>query len=123
MTKLPEGISVIHMVNPNFAEKVVEITTPQFERLDDITPAENPGPLFSKLHLLSEATLRQLGMAPWGEFGLWLFPYQWYKHIPADFEVVDIFGATEKFIPGQTDDDSRCGCLAYGIVPNFEKAP
>lgn len=56
-----------------------------------------------------------------GDYGLWLFPYQWYPHIPEGMELLDINGETELFKKGVTDDDMRFGVLAYGIVPDFEK--
>jgi hypothetical protein len=47
---------------------------------------------------------------------LWLFPGEWYSMIPNGFPLVDINGVNELFIQGQTDDDIRCGCLAYGVM-------
>jgi hypothetical protein len=47
---------------------------------------------------------------------LMLFPGEWYSKIPADLEIVDIFGVRESFVPGQTDDDIRFGCLSFGVV-------
>jgi hypothetical protein len=124
-------MEILHMDDPQFAEKLaeaigakpgdsVEIVTPQFEREDGIDPISNPQELFGKLRWLPKKTLTAIGMRPWGEHGLWLFPYQWYQHIPNGFQLTDIFGATEAFEAGVTDDDYRAGVLAYGIVPSFE---
>jgi hypothetical protein len=44
-----------------------------------------------------------------------LIPGEWYRLIPDGFMVTDIFGITEPFIKGETDDDIRFGCLSYGI--------
>ena len=125
--------AILHMDDPNFADKLasaiglqpgeaVTFRTPQFEREDGIQPASNPAELFGVMSSLSKETLLQIGMRQWGEHGLWLFPYQWYDHIPAGMELMCIDGSTEPFERGVTDDDMRFGVLAYGIVPDFEKA-
>lgn len=125
--------AVLLMDDPDFAEKLakaiglrpgecLQIQTPQFEREDDIQPIKNPTELFAKLHTLFPDTLRQLGLRPWGDYGLWLFPHQWYEHIPKGMRLLCIDGSTELFEKGVTDDDMRGGVLAYGIVPDFEKA-
>lgn len=126
-----EEIEILDMDAPDFAERLakaiglqpgetVEIVTPQFERTDGIEPIKNPAGLFHSLHAMPEKTLRAIGMQPW-DGRLWLFPYQWFKHIPLGFEMLCISGETEKFDPDVTDDDMRFGCLAYGIVPDFAK--
>ena len=71
---------------------------------------------------MSKEALVKIGMGQWGEHGLWLFPYQWYDHIPEGMELMCIDGTTEPFKKGVTDDDYRFGCLAFGIVPDFERA-
>ncbi|HWP03073.1 MAG TPA: hypothetical protein VNL96_06430 [Gemmatimonadaceae bacterium] len=71
---------------------------------------------FEGLRRLPQSRLKELGLRPWDESGLMLFPVEWYPLIPAGFEVTDIFGEREPFVPGQTDDDCRFGVLAYGIV-------
>lgn len=122
---------VLFMDDPNFAEKLmaaigakpgdaVRFITPQFEREDGIQPIANPADLFARLHMLSREALQQIGCRPWGEHGLWLFPYQWYAHIPDGMELRCIDGTTEAFKSGVTDNDMRFGVLAYGIVPDFE---
>lgn len=61
--------------------------------------------------------LKEIGLGLWDyEDGQkhWLFPYEWYDHIPAGYEIVDINGNVEAFEPGVTDNDKRFGCLAYG---------
>lgn len=124
---------ILHMDDPNFAKKLadaigikpgdtVEIRTPQFEREDGLEPIENPTDLFAILHTLFPETLKEIGMRPWGERGLWLFPYQWYAHIPEGMELMCIDGEIEPFKIGVTDDDMRFGVLAYGIVPDFERS-
>ena len=76
---------------------------------------------FDDLKSASASALKQLGLKKWGENKLWLFPKEWYKFIPKGYAVMDIFGDTENFSPGKTDDDSRFGCLAFGIVNNTAK--
>lgn len=118
----------------------ITIITPRFER-----PSGEPGPIvppdadfFNDLHLLDDAALREVGMRRWNNpdeedpdereddarrFGaggtLWLFPGEWFRHIPIGFETVSIMGARERHSLEQ-DDDIRYGCLAYGIVKGTE---
>jgi hypothetical protein len=49
-----------------------------------------------------------------------LFPGEWYASIPDGFEVITISGTREKFQPGVTDNDTRYGCLPYGILRPVE---
>ena len=45
-----------------------------------------------------------------------LFPGEWYGLIPDGFKCTGLWGQEEDFIKGgETDDDTRFGCLAYGI--------
>ena len=124
-----EPIKMLSLDDPQFAEKfaeaiglepgeTLEITGPQFERADGITPIANPTDVLHNLHRMPEKTLRALGMAPWDE-RLWLLPHEWFKHIPLGFRLQCIDGSEELFDPEKTSDDMRFGMLAYGIVPNF----
>ena len=74
---------------------------------------------FDKLKSMSQSELKKLGLGVWDEpeggVATMLFPAEWYKEIPAGFEVVDINGEKEKFQPGKSDDDQRMGFLPYGI--------
>jgi hypothetical protein len=54
-------------------------------------------------------------------FTLRLLPGEWYKQIPAGYEIADIFGEREEFAPGITDDDIRFGCLSFGILVEYNK--
>lgn len=131
MIDLEEKCDVIlDMHAPDFAERlrealgvqpgeVVQISTPQFDRTDGITPSI-PLMDFAKLPGLSEVTLKQIGCQQWDEpdgdgHVLWLFPAEWYDHIPDGTLVVTINGETEAFKHGKTDDDRRFGALAYGF--------
>lgn len=77
------------------------------------------GIAFDKLKTMSKAELKKLGLGVWDEEdgkATMLFPGEWYDEIPKGFEVVDIFGETEKFDPKKSDKDQRFGLLPYGIV-------
>lgn len=52
---------------------------------------------------------------------LWLFPAEWYSHIPNGFPVTDIFGGIDLFIAGKTDDDRRFGMLSFGVMIPYTK--
>lgn len=130
---LREGIEKIIREKLNIPpEDTVVFHTPQFER-----KARDPAPgvlvpdaaVFASLAtapipVLRELGLRAFGSIPEGEDGndkpgapiLYLFPGEWYAHIPAGFEVVDIMGNRERFEPGVSDDDIRFGCLPYGVL-------
>lgn len=47
---------------------------------------------------------------------IWLYPGEWYASIPEGYEVVDVFGDIEVFVPGTTDDSTRYGALPYGFI-------
>lgn len=131
----PRFDAVLYMDDPDFARKFSEavglkpgeklqIATPQFERTDGkkITYVPTTPEQYAALKHLTREGRKSLGMAPWDEREdeeLWLFPHQWYAHIPAGLEVVDINYAVEKFEPGKTDDDRRFGLLSFGVMcPN-----
>lgn len=76
---------------------------------------------FGRLPQLSTETLKAIGCQKWDEPDadgnvLWLYPSEWYDHIPDGTIVTDINGKTEAFVKGQTDDDMRFGALAYGFI-------
>lgn len=63
-----------------------------------------------------------MGVEIWkinGEDIHYLFPKEWYEIIPNGFEIINIFGNKENFVPGVTDDDIRYGCLSYGFIRKF----
>jgi len=94
----------------------VEIITPQFERTNGIDPVipEGGERWFDMLKALPAETLKQIGMGEW-KTGHWLYPAEWYEFIPNGYTITDINGEDKLFIPGETDDDIRYGCLAYGF--------
>ena len=47
---------------------------------------------------------------------VWLFPVEWYEHIPEGYIVTDLLQKTEKFQKETHESDSKFGCLAYGFV-------
>lgn len=46
---------------------------------------------------------------------IWLFPKEWYDIIPDGFIVTGLSAEQYPFIKGEADNDTRFGCLAYGI--------
>lgn len=99
----------------------VNIVTPQFER-EAGAPIPACAPCdWESLRTMSYLALCEMGLRPWDELDasggvLLLFPGEWYHAIPAGFEIVDINLCRKRFVPGETDDDMRFGCLAYGIL-------
>ena len=95
---------------------VVTFITPQFERTDGRLIYYFPKTVaeFDALKKLPHETLMKLGLGLWEE-GHYLYPKEWYRNIPAGYEVVSINDEVENFIPGKTDDDTRFGMLAYGF--------
>lgn len=98
----------------------IEIITPQFTRTDGlVVPTSQID--FNDLHKMPKETLQQAGLCPWDEPNdkgevLWLIPGEWYDRIPEGFMLTCISGETEPFERGKTDDDTRFGLLAYGVV-------
>jgi hypothetical protein len=71
-------------------------------------------PEFDKLHLLTGKKLRALGCGGW-DGGLYLFPVEWYDHIPRGLHIESISGRAERFAPGVTPRGSNMGFLAFGV--------
>jgi hypothetical protein len=46
---------------------------------------------------------------------IWLFPAEWYSIIPDGLATTGLNGETKIFKRGESSDDRRFGCLAYGI--------
>lgn len=122
--------TVLDMNSPTFAEDLretlgikpgesIQVMTPQFDRTGGL---QVPMPLldFAKLPALSEETLKAIGCQKWDEPDaagnvLWLFPAEWYEHIPEGTSIISISGERKVFKKGETDDDRRFGALAYGF--------
>lgn len=49
----------------------------------------------------------------------YLFPGEWYSHIPNGYPTLTINGDIERFEKGVSDDDIRYGCLPYGFKRKF----
>ena len=139
---LPEGVTVIHLGSPTFCEEleqalgfplrdVGEVLTPQFARTDKVTVDLTLMPrTWQEWVGLCEKSPEQLKAAGCGVWNKnlagdthWLFPKEWYPHIPAGLPVLCIGGETKLFTPGVTDDDYRFGCLSYGFVMKNKTAP
>ena len=106
--------------------ETVKVTLPQFDRVDGRKVYYFPKTIeeFDNLKKAPPKTLKDIGLGRWDE-ETWLYPSEWYDYIPDGYEVVDINGEKEKFKPGVTDDDRRCGCLSYGFIrtKNNDSAP
>lgn len=98
----------------------ITVTGPQFERTDgkEITFIPKGKDQFDALkEKAPDSILIDIGMGKWTEKdGIihWLFPAEWYESIPEGYEIVVIDDTTERFKPGETDNDRRFGMLAYG---------
>ena len=101
--------------------EIIEIATPQFNRTDGITIQYFPSTPdeYAALYTFARETLFKIGCQIWDESETtthWLYPAEWYEHIPAGTPIIDISGEEELFVPGETDDDRRYGVLAYGFI-------
>lgn len=99
----------------------VNFITPQFTRTDGrlVTYRPTTPEEYAALPNMTPDALKKIGCGIWNKKNgktHWLYPYEWYQHIPAGTLVVDINGETEPFEPGKTDDDTRFGMLAYGFL-------
>ena len=124
-SELADRIRAVIGAEP-FEEVVIQ--TPQFERTDGNDPWWTPTSAadLDALRAAPDQFLRSLGCGLWEENGdlqHWLYPGEWYGHIPAGYEVIDICGEVEPFKPNVTDDDIRGGCLAYGFCRAALAAP
>lgn len=105
----------------------LEFITPQFERQDDIQPADPSSwdrEAWEALSEMSGDALKALGCRRWEAVGEsqshMLFPGEWYDHIPEGLEVLNILGDRRGFSKEHHSDDIRFGCLAYGVVVEDE---
>jgi len=100
----------------------VKIITPQFKRTGKLKKEYTPKNKADLNRIISDCTHKQLtnmGCGVWEktkEHTHYLYPGEWYNHIPEDFEIVSISGKTSKFKKGKSDDDIRFGCLPYGFL-------
>ncbi len=100
-------------------EPVSVYAPPHRSRMDgkEAAPAPISRPEFEALRSLPREKLIELGLRPWDDDGLLLFPVEWYNAIPDGFEIACTDGTQEPFVHGTTDDDCRFGVLAFGIIP------
>lgn len=137
------AIPMINLNDPDAAEQLaaaigvkpgdtVRIVTPQFTRpaSEGKAPPYPGDATFARLAGLSDAERRALGLRPWNKPGdgdafgggvLWLLPGEWYDYMPRRARLVSISGRAEAFDRGVTDNDTRFGCLAYGVVVGARK--
>ena len=114
----------------------ISIVTPQFERQYDITIPFVPhdkNELQGVIETAPKDVLKKMGVGIWSTWKEddeetdymskgdihYLFPVEWYDHIPEGFEIISLFGEKEKFEHGKTDDDIRYGCLPYGFIRKY----
>lgn len=96
---------------------------PHFQRRDsryiDYEPSDE---LWDILPQLEEGVLEGLGLQPWDEERkLWLFPVEWYEHIPEGMEITTINGEQRPFDRDEDIKEGRFGALPYGISKgNYE---
>jgi hypothetical protein len=96
---------------------------PQFQRPDgrhiDYVPDEK---LLQILPYLEEGVLEGLGLQTWDEDrNIWLFPVEWYEHIPEGFEIITINEQVKEFDRDEDHKERRFGVLPFGISrPNYE---
>lgn len=126
---LPEGTLILSADDADFVQRFrdaiglkpgekISVICPQFTRTDGLQ-VPHPNDLdWSKLAELPDNALEALGLQCWDrtvDGALWLFPAEWYPHIPAGLKVVTINEKVKGFAPGVTDDDQRFGALPYGV--------
>ena len=119
---------VIDLNDPDAASKLaraigaapgdaIEIVTPQFTRTSDMPP---PPALpandedWRQLPTMTLEEAKERGFGNW-DGGLFLFPGEWFAHIPSWLEVECISGTASKWGDEARDDDIRFGSIAYGV--------
>lgn len=125
-----KGTPILYADSPTFAADFANaiglqpgeklIRTPQFERTDGVqVPVLPDFNDWENLHKRDDTTLLALGFGVWDETEKgkhWLFPKEWYGIIPNGYPIVGISGVRKEFKRGETDDDYRFGCLAFGFI-------
>lgn len=95
----------------------IEIVTPHFTRTADMGPPPSLPATdddWRQLQSMSVEEAKERSFGNW-DGGLFLFPGEWYAHIPPWLEVECISGARGRWDAEVRDDDIRFGCLAYGV--------
>lgn len=95
-----------------------------FRRSDDRYIGYNPDDkLFEVLPYLDDEELTGLGLQPWDDDrNIWLFPVEWYEHIPEGLEIVTINREVKKFDRDEDKIEGRYGALPFGIArPDYEE--
>ena len=112
-------------------KQVVATKSLQFMRvLENAMPA-SPLEDWADLDQLDRIALLEMGFQTWNAEDdpenhalfegkqLLLFPVEWFDHIPDGTRVVTIMGHREVFERANAGEDSRFGCLAYGVLRPF----
>jgi hypothetical protein len=99
----------------------VRVVLPEFDRADGkiISIKPKDAAWLDNLKNAPPEILQDIGMQHWEE-NIWLFPSEWYDHIPDGYDIVTIWNIKEQFHKGVTSDDRRFGALAYGILVSEE---
>lgn len=85
--------------------------------LSDEWQPKNSKEFMGAIEELSLEQLKGMGFCKWEETtNLYLIPGEWFDKIPEGLPVVSIFGKEELFSKDTHDDDTRFGCLSYGII-------
>ena len=101
---------------------VLIVRTPQFERT---SPVKNPvvPKDFEFIKHFRKQFLLDIGCGIWTqneESIHWLFPKEWYDHIPEGYNVVTVTNKVIQFKKGETSNDIRHGLLGFGFVQRKE---
>jgi len=107
------------------SEDTLVFYAPQFERVDGrvvqytpTTPEE-----YEAIKLMKPENLIKIGCQVWdskNDVTHWLYPYEWYDHIPNGTKIVTISGKITTFRKDITDNDIRYGALAFGFLSEVE---
>lgn len=100
----------------------INIATPQFDRGYDIEIDFKPSTREEMdliVNTASRDNLIKMGFGVWSEKNNkvhYLFPHEWYDHIPDGYPLISVMDRKYNFKHGETDSDRRFGCLAYGFI-------
>ena len=106
----------------------ITFISPQFDRMDGrmVTYLPDTAEEYEALKLMNAGNLKKVGCQIWDDNDgqiTWLYPAEWYDHIPDGTEVVSISGDVKIFKKGETDNDKRYGALAYGFLSESQRKP
>lgn len=120
-TGKPEFVSDLVQALRRTGIAELRFTEPKFKRVDGRAVSYRPKTAveFDALKHMSASNLRHIGCRLWDDFAgqrHWLYPPEWYDHIPQDYVVVFADGRKEVFEHGVTPRFKEIGALAFGFV-------